>query len=478
MKKGKNKILMDVKDNLDWLDVIINNTFSGIYITDGNANTINLNGAYETITGLKRSEMIGRNMKDLVKCGIISDSGSLRAIKEKKTIVLEQEFKTGKKAKITSTPVYDSEGDVVMVVTHVSDITEVYRLKQAVAMKNEQEMILREELKLIRGKMFNNGTLIAVDESTLSVLLMANKVAPMDSTVMLFGETGVGKEVFAEYIYKNSKRSTESFIRVNCGAIPANLIESELFGYEKGAFTGANKNGKRGLFEIANNGTLFLDEIGELPLELQVKLLRALQDQEITRIGGLSPIKIDTRIIAATNRNLKEMIVAKEFREDLYYRLMVFPIYVPPLKERKKDILPLAKMFLEHLNRKYGLKKYITEDASILLNAYNWPGNVRELKNVVERAFIINNENKISAESLCIMPKICREQDCHSLIPGGKIDLKSIIENLELEYMERAYEIYGNVRDAAESLGMSHTTFVRKRQKYMASNNEKEMGIK
>lgn len=477
MKKSKNKILMNVQENLDWLDAIINNSFSGIYITDGNANTINLNKAYEAITGLKRSEVIGRNMKDLVRDGLISDSGSMRAINEHKMVVLQQEFKTGKKALITSTPVYDSDGEIIMVVTNVNDITEVYSLKKAVAMKNEQEMMLREELELIRGKLFNNGNLIAVDEATLSVVLMADKVAPMDSTVMLIGETGVGKEVFAEYIYKNSQRRGESFIRVNCGAIPANLIESELFGYEKGAFTGANKNGKRGLFEIANNGTLFLDEIGELPLDLQVKLLRVLQEQEITRVGGVEPIKIDTRIIAATNRNLKNMVELKEFREDLFYRLMVFPIYVPPLKDRKKDIVPLAEMYLEHLNRKYGVKKYFSEKALALLCAYNWPGNVREVKNIVERAFIINNENELTADNLCIMPTVCNKPKYQMLMPGEKINLKSIVDDLEFDYIERAYEIYGNVRDAADSLDMSHTTFVRKRQKYISKLEETEAKV-
>lgn len=465
MKKNREKLPSAVQEAGEWLDAIIENSFDGIYITNEKAVTLKINRAYETITGLKRSEVIGHNMKDLVEQGIISQSGSLIAIRERRPVTLQQEFKTGRRALITSTPVFSPEGKILMVVTNVRDMTEIYRLKEEVARKNEEKDRMRQELDHIREKLLSGSEFIAVDEATLSVILMADKVAPMDSTVMLTGETGVGKEVFASYIHQNSRRSREPFIRVNCGAIPASLIESELFGYEKGSFTGADKNGKMGLFEIAHKGTIFLDEIGELPLNLQVKLLRVLQEQEVERIGGHKPVKINVRVIAATNRRLEEMVEDKTFREDLYYRLMVFPISIPPLRKRPKDIIPLAEMFLDKLNRKYGFKKYFSQEAVRLMNNYSWPGNIRELKNIVERAIIINSEDEILPENLSILPASgSRLEDGY--MRSGDFSLKEAVEKLEQEYIEDAYKRYGNVRDAAKSLGITHATFVRKRQRY------------
>lgn len=244
-----------------------------------------------------------------------------------------------------------------MIVTNVRDLTEIYKLKNVVQEKTRALERLRLELAHVKNAE-ESQDLIMKDDTALVALLLANRVAPLDTPVLLLGETGVGKEVLAHYIYQHSLRTKQSFIKVNCGAIPENLIESELFGYEGGAFTGANRNGKIGLFELASKGTLFLDEVGELPKDMQVKLLRALQEQEIMHIGGTKPIHIDTRIIAATNLNLKEMVQKEEFREDLYYRLAIFPISIPPLRSRPKDIEPLAISFLEKLNKKYTFQKH------------------------------------------------------------------------------------------------------------------------
>ena len=457
-------IFSSIKEANERLDAIIENSFDGIYITDGQAKTIKINRSYENITGLKKKEVLGQNMHDLVKNNVISVSGSLMAIKERRVITLQQEFKTGRKALITSSPVYDSKGKIIMVVTNVRDLTELYNLKEDVQKKTQEEIKLRQELDHVREKLMNEN-MVVHDKKSLSALLLADKVAPLDATVMLLGETGVGKEVFAKYIFQNSRRKEQSFIKINCGAIPANLIESELFGYEKGAFTGANKSGKMGLFEVADKGTIFLDEIGELPMAMQVKLLRVLQEQEIERIGGNQPIKIDVRIIAATNRNLEKMVREKTFREDLYYRLMVFPINIPPLRERAGDIVPLSELFISNLNKKYGFNKRFSMEAEQILRDYNWPGNIRELKNIIERAIIISNGDEINIDSIPIQSKRCRNEiKTHVINPNR--DLKTALEALELEYINNAYETYGNVREAAESLGMNASTFVRKRQKY------------
>ncbi len=240
---------------------------------------------------------------------------------------------------------------------------------------------------------------IAVDENTKKVLEMAKKVAPTTASVMLLGESGVGKEEFAKFIHENSGRSGK-FIAVNMSAIPENLIESELFGYEKGAFTDATQS-KPGLFELAEGGTLFLDEIGEMPYHLQAKLLRVLQEKEFYRLGGTKPKKLDVRIISATNQNIEEMIKNNKFREDLYYRLNTIPIKIPPLRERKNDILPIAENVLKNVLKEYGLeKKEFDESAKEKLLQYEWPGNIRELINVVQRAAILSEGDKITKNDI------------------------------------------------------------------------------
>ena len=447
------------------LDAVIECSYDGIYITDGEANTLRLNKSYETITGLKRQYMIGRNMRDLVKEGVISESGTLLVLKNKKSTTIEQTFKTGKKVLISSNPVFNKKGEIIMVVTNVRDVTKLYELKEKLAKNEQLAQKYYSEIETMRNQLLNSSDIIAQDKNMLNTLRISKKVAKVDTTVLLLGETGAGKEEIAKYIYKNSERSNKHFIKINCGAIPENLIESELFGYEKGAFTGANKDGKMGLFEVADKGTVFLDEVGELPLDMQVKLLRVLQEREIKKIGGMHPIKIDVRIIAATNRNLEEMVSKKIFREDLYYRLNVVPITIPPLRKRKEDIIPLTEHFLSELNKKYSLNKSFTSDAKDSLLKYDWPGNVRELKNIVERVVIMSSDNRIFRSDLPISNAF-NLMDSKVENIDGYVDLKELVEEFELKFIIKAFEKHGNVRDAAEYLGMNPSTFVRKRKRY------------
>ena len=470
------EIFSTIAEAAERLSAIIEHSFDGIFITDKNANVLRINHAYEDITGLKSEEVRGKNMADLVKGKLISQSGSLIVARTKKPVTLQQRFKSGKEALVTSSPIFDKNGTLIMIVTNVRDLTEIYNLKEIVQEKTDAMERLRLELAHIQNPE-SEQEVIAKDETTLAAILLANRVAPMDTTVILLGETGVGKEVMARYIYQHSHRVKNSFIKVNCGTIPESLIESELFGYESGAFTGANRSGKIGLFELANKGTLFLDEIGELPKDMQVKLLRALQEQEIMRIGGTKPIKINVRVIAATNRNLEEMVKKSEFREDLYYRLTVFPISIPPLRLRKKDITPLALSFLTKLNQKYSFKKYFSDISIQLLNEYNWPGNIRELKNIVERAIIISSSDEICPEDLHLLhqsqpiiisspahPDTRQQKDeAAILLP---VDLQDTLAHMEYQYLTAAYQQCGNVRDAAHALGITPSTFVRKRKKY------------
>ena len=472
----KSSIFSTNSEAAERLNDIIEQSFDGIFITDGNATVIKINHAYETITGLSKEDLLGRNMEDLVNEKIISQSGSLIVKESKQPVTLQQYFKTKKQALITSSPIFDKSGNLIMIVTNVRDLTEIYNLKQAVRKKEEKVERLKLELSHLQD-LAHTEELIIQDDASLSVLLLARRVAPLDTTVILLGETGVGKEVLAHYIYKNSTRANNSFIKVNCGAIPPALIESELFGYDKGAFTGASSTGKMGLFELANKGTLFLDEVGELPKDMQVKLLRAIQEQEILRVGGTKAIKINTRIIAATNRNLEELVQQNKFREDLYYRLTVFPIYIPPLRIRKNDIVPLAKTFLERLNKKYGFRKSLTAISLQLLHEYKWPGNIRELKNVIERAVVISTKDEITPHDLHIHvhgglnEKPLSTKEKATPLPEN---LKETLESIEYNYLKSAYEQYGNVRDAAKSLGITASTFVRKRLRYEQNSHHTE----
>lgn len=329
------------------------------------------------------------------------------------------------------------------------------------------------ENKLIDGckrSLYDISKMIVEDNSMLEVLNTAYKVSKVESSVIILGETGVGKEGIAKYIHYSSSRKNHSFITINCGAIPNGLIESELFGYEPGAFTGASKTGKMGLFQLADKGTIFLDEVGELPQEVQVKLLRVLQEQEIEKVGGIKSIKINVRVIAATHRNLQDLISKGLFREDLYYRLCTLPIKIPPLRERKSDIIPLVKYFATVINKKYNLDVNFNKEALECLRGYHWPGNVRELRNIVEMSIVMSEANLIGVLDLPehIINNSKRDEVEFSVsnlsIKGNS--LKDIMEKIEEEIIEDAIQRYGSIRMTAKALGVDSSTLIRKRQKY------------
>lgn len=287
-------------------------------------------------------------------------------------------------------------------------------------------------------------------------------ICDLDATVLLLGETGVGKGYIAKVIHESSIRKEQPFVPINCGAIPENLLESELFGYEGGAFTGATKDGKRGLFEIAGEGTIFLDEIGDMPMNLQVKLLHVLDERKVFRIGGEKPIEVKGRIIAATNKDLKKLIEEEKFREDLYYRLNVVPINIPPLRERKEDIPALIKMFLNNYNKEHGTSKTISEKGYNILIEYDYPGNIRELENIVERLVITTFDDLVKDKQILeiVEPlnKICIDSD--EIIP-----LREAVEQVERKMLIAAFKEYKTTRKVAAALGIDQSTVVKKAKK-------------
>lgn len=447
------------------LEAIIESVSDGIYITDGNADTIRINSSYEKITGIKSEEVLGKNMEELVKKGVFSESVTFKVLEKKAPVSVMHKIKTGQTVLSTGHPVFNEDGEIVRVVTTARDVEKLNNLKGKLNKAKELSEKYYSELKKLRKQQANVDNIIAKSDKMKNVLDLAIQMGRVDSTVLITGESGVGKEVISNVIHKSSDRTSGSLIKVNCGAIPDNLLEAELFGYSEGSFTGAKKGGKPGMFELADGGTLLLDEIAELPLNLQVKLLRVLQEEEIIRVGGTKAIKIDVRIIAATNRNLKEMLKKGQFRNDLFYRLNVVPIDIPPLRERTDDISQLIYKFLDDFNEKYDKNKKISLDMINFLENYDWPGNVRELKNLIERFIVISDKNLIDLDFLPekIYNKNKKTDDSYlnEIMP-----LEKVVSLAEKSVLKKAFLKYKTTYEVAEILKVSQSTVVRKKNKY------------
>lgn len=342
---------------------------------------------------------------------------------------------------------------------------------------NDGAVDYEKKIEYMKDKLFYISGMKIEDTSMVEILKISTKISKTDITTLILGETGVGKEGIAKYIHWNSSRRDNSFITINCGAIPENLIESELFGYEGGAFTGANKGGKIGLFQLADGGTVFLDEVGELPLTTQVKLLRVLQEKQIEKVGGTDSIPVDIRIIAATNKDLKKLIDENLFREDLYYRLSACPIEIPPLIKRKDDIKILVEYFTKIINEKYNLNCNFSRDALECFYNYKWPGNVRELRNVIEREIIMSEDGLISKSNLPQeISKTKIEQNYILSISNYAIkgySLKEIMNKVEMEIIKDAIGRYGSIKSASKVLQIDPSTLIRKKQKYSTKINNK-----
>lgn len=449
------------------LDAIIENSYDGIYITDRDGVTQRTNSAIERITGIPKEYYIGKNVDALISRGILENSVTHKVVEERRTISVVQKNYAGKETLLTGTPVFNEEGSVDKVVTNIRDLSDLNELQVELSKVAELNDKYKQEIDRLKNKPDQTDGIITASRQMKRIYETAERVANIDATVLILGETGVGKDVLAQYIYNNSFRSKKGdFLKINCGAIPHQLLESELFGYEKGAFTGASQNGKPGMFEMADQGVLFLDEIGELPLTLQVKLLHVLQESEIQRIGGTKPKKIDVRIIAATNRDLLERVKEGDFREDLYYRLNVIPFTLPPLKERKDDIFALAQLFLRQANEKYEMKKQVGHELQSFFYSYNWPGNIRELSNLIERLVVTTPDDVIDIENLPLEYRESNNMTTDSIIP-----LKQAVETTEKKLFASAVEKYTSSYEIAEVLETSQPTVVRKLKKYNLSIN-------
>ncbi len=453
--------LREAEETLKMLDALVENSTDAIQISDKNLVTLRVNRAYEILTGIKREELVGVPVAELVEKHLISEScGAIVAQTGKPHTIVQTFYRTGRSAHVSCSPVQNRNGEIEYFICNDRDLDEISNLQSELDKVKTLNDRYLSELGTLKSQLSSSGEMIAEDGAMLKVLALANRIAKVDSTALILGETGVGKDETARFIHQNSNRAGQKFVTINCGAIAESLFESELFGHEGYAFTGSGTKTRLGLLEVAEHGTLFLDEIGELSLNMQTKLLHVLQNHTITRVGGTKPILIDVRIIAATNCDLEEMVREKKFREDLFYRLNVVTIRIPPLRERKNDIIPLAQHFLEHYNSKYHLRKRLSPTACFALLNCDWIGNVRQLKNTIEQAVIMCDNDTILPEYLPIQ---CREQG--GLLPCDLSDqgLDELLEQTERQYLNLYYDKYGSVRKAAQQLKIPPTTFLRHR---------------
>lgn len=441
---------------------IIDSLYDGVYITDGEGETVKVNKAYERITGISKNKVIGYHMKDLVKAGYFSKSASIEVINQKRPITVMQTLHNDRKVIVSGTPIFNKMGDILYVISNVRDITELLRLKLEI--DELQQMKLLRQLSRDMLEHVSDSDIITVSEATIKVYSLAERVAKTDVKVLIHGESGVGKTLIAKYIHENSTRSEGAFLELNCGAFPPSLIESELFGYEPGSFTGGLAKGKKGLLEVADNGTLFLDEIGDLPLEIQVKLLKVIEDQTFIPVGSSKVKNINVRIIAATNKDLKKLVEEGSFREDLYYRLNVVPMYIPPLRQRQKDLLPLIHHYLDLFNSQYQCHKEISIEALDFLQQYSWPGNIRELRNIIERLVVTTPHDTIHINDLPEEIKPTRTEQF--LLSDTILPLKKAVDMLERELITKALKRYKTTRKTAEMLEVSQATIVQKMKKW------------
>jgi transcriptional regulator with PAS, ATPase and Fis domain len=467
-----------------------------IHIVDNKGIVVFVNHAWVNTYKLEKTEAIGKPIEELMKNQLkyfmsINKKNNLLSNKSEYDYTYYRNYSTKsaatevlqKKEKVsmvtlsldqrnivvTSTPIFDANNEITYVFTFIQDLSKTSELKEKLENEIQKNKALLSKLKYYKENK-RDSKLIGDSKSIREIRSLIPVVSVTDASILILGESGVGKEVVAKEIYSNSERSDKPFMTLNCAAIPENLLESEMFGYEKGAFTGAVKS-KEGLFEVANGGTLLLDEIGSMPLQLQPKLLRVLQENEFMRVGGTKKISLDVRIISATNENLLNMVKSGKFRSDLFYRLNVIPIRIPPLKDRIEDIKFLAVEFLDKYNEKYGKNKTLDEKALLALEHHNWPGNVRELKNSIERLVIIGDQNVITSNQVQYIthPNDINgsfENDIVTSEINDEMPLKEAVCAFERKIIYNALKKYKTTYNAAEALKTTQPTIARKAKAY------------
>lgn len=440
--------------NNQTIDKVINHIDEMVVIFNEQGLIEKMNPLCDDLLPFNRCEVIGKTIYDVSKRGLVKTPIIIDMLKAKKQIYRNVKYPNGKILGYTAVPFFHHNGDLKGGVLTGRDITRLIKLQS-----NMNLNVHQPETK----------EYISQSEVMDNIKKIVMRAATSDSSIFINGESGVGKEIIARMIYNYSPRREKPFVAINCGAIPSELLESELFGYEDGAFTGGKKGGKKGLLEEANGGTVFLDEIGELPLSMQTKLLRVLQENEVTRIGGNTPRTLDIRYISATNITEAELHTNKKFRQDLYYRLNVIPIRIPPIRDRKEDIIPLFEYFLDFYNKKHNRNLKFSQKALKVFYQYDWPGNIRELKNMIERLIVLSTNDVINENELNIFMKLDDIEDHLNNEPSvtinGYKNLNTVYNIVDQIMIPKAIEKYGSIVEAAKELGINPCTIHRKIKK-------------
>ncbi|SMC60940.1 PAS domain S-box-containing protein [Desulfocicer vacuolatum DSM 3385] len=441
-------------------DAIMAHSRDGLFVVDRSGTVVMVNRATEMMFDFKAADILGRNVRNLVTEGFYNPSVSLIVIRKKTAVSLIQTTRHGKKILSTGIPIFDDKKNIKYVLVNDRDISLINSLAESLYPEDLQEDGFHMDLSDFGVAATELQGLVIKSPAMEKVIRTAVRAARFDIPLIITGESGVGKTMIVKLIHQLSERRNHPFADLNCGAITESLIESELFGHEKGAFTGASAAGKKGLFEMADKGTLFLDEIGEIPLAVQVKLLKFLEKKEFMRVGGTRTVSIDTRIIAATNRDLEAMVSQGRFRSDLYFRLNVVPIEIPSLRERKEEILSLAHFFLEKFNKEFKTYKGLSAAAENVLQEYAFPGNVRELENIMQRLVAMTEGNTIQVRHLPDM--MSGKEKSESKTVSSPRDYQEKISDFEIKMIMDAVKKYGSQRKAAKALGISQSTLSRK----------------
>ena len=478
--KWKNSILNGFEDLCQDYETILNNCYDSIFVTDGEGKILWFNTPTEQMSKTP-AKFLGKSVEFMETKNIFFPSVTRLVLHDKKTRTIIQHSSNDKNMVVTGCPVFDVGGNICKVVTisrdldklldEIKDFVETEELdslyERLMDVNHKSERVFSELRQLRKESYFTKQLVGCVSREMKAVLRQVESISSVDTTVLLLGESGVGKDMLATTIHKKSERHDGPFIKINCGAIPEHLLESELFGYEAGAFTGAGNKRKLGLFEIANGGTVYLDEIAELPFNLQVKLLHVLQERSFLRVGGSKSVTVYIRIIAATNKDIAAMVKEGTFREDLFYRLNVVPIVVPPLRNRREDVPGLILHFLDTFNKKYQRNKRLSADVMKVLINYKWPGNIRELENLMERLVVIGNNDIIQ---LCELPQNIYCDKDKKLIDylinkDENLSLNDAVKKFELELIYDAYDKFKSTARVAKVLGVSRSTITRKLQR-------------
>lgn len=453
-----------MKDQYQDLEIAINMAVDTITITDGNGAFIKVNDSSAEKMGLKKEDILGKTGFELEEMGVFDKSATAEVIRRQQKVRFIQKTKGNRIVLVAGYPIFDDNNKIIKIINIGYDITEKKSLERQLQETESTLQWFKNEVQLRSNEKAYMGT---ENKNMATIKELLDAFAYKDILIMLLGDTGVGKNYTANYIHNISQRKKEPFISINCGAIPEQLMESELFGYEKGSFTGALNQGKDGLFQIAGNGTIFLDEIAELPLGLQVKLLTVLDEKKFRKIGGHEEIELKARLIVATNKNLEQCVKEGSFREDLYYRINILPVRLPSLAERKEDIPSLVDSFLKIYNEKYEYKKVISPEAFESLLLYEYPGNIRELKNIIERLVIVSKDTEITPDDVSKVinfDKASQENNENNKIEI--VPLREGVANYERQLLIETAKIYKSTRDQARVLGVDQSTIVKKRQKY------------